>query len=202
MRHDRLFAVALALAAPANVAHAASPNEQDLRAVCGDSVRPPAERIPACGGLVAGYAADPSNQSEAYFLRGNAKLDADDPDGAIADFGEAIRIRPDFHDAFYAQGLALHDKGDYGGAIADYDAAIKLRADDGDAFYARGFAWQRKGDNDRAIADYTRALELRPGNATAHYNRAIAYKEKGDLERAAQDAEEYGRLIAKGPAPN
>jgi tetratricopeptide (TPR) repeat protein len=49
-----------------------------------------------------------------------------DPDHAIADADEAIRLDPKDAAAFRTRGKALTDKGAYDRAIADYQAALKL----------------------------------------------------------------------------
>ena len=45
--------------------------------------------------------------------------DKGDYDRAIADFDQAIQLKPDYADAYYNRGIAYHDKGDYDRAIAD-----------------------------------------------------------------------------------
>jgi tetratricopeptide (TPR) repeat protein len=47
-------------------------------------------------------------------------------EGALQDFNEAIRLRPDFAGAFYNRGNARAVKGDVEGALQDYNEAIRL----------------------------------------------------------------------------
>jgi len=49
-----------------------------------------------------------------------------EPDRAIADLNEAIRLKPQDHCAFYNRALVWSDEGDNARAIADYSAAIRL----------------------------------------------------------------------------
>jgi tetratricopeptide (TPR) repeat protein len=67
-------------------------------------------------------------------------------DGALQDYTEAIRLKPDYADAFYNRGVARRAKGDVDGALQDYTEAIRLKPDYADAFNNRGVARGDKGD--------------------------------------------------------
>ena len=47
-------------------------------------------------------------------------------EGALQDYNEAIRLKPDYALAFYNRGIARRDKGDVEGALQDYNEAIRL----------------------------------------------------------------------------
>ena len=47
-------------------------------------------------------------------------------DKAVADYSEAIRLKPDYAEAFYDRGHAYEQKGDYGKAEVDCVQARKL----------------------------------------------------------------------------
>ncbi|MGO4450880.1 tetratricopeptide repeat protein [Phyllobacterium sp. TAF24] len=157
----------------------------------------PEERISNCTNWVDN--APDHLHAKAYYDRGNAYLDAQKLDLAVADYSQAISLKPDFKDAYYSRGYARHDLGDYDHAIEDYDAALKLVPDDVDSLYGKAYAYQKKGDLDAAIAGYTAVIRLKPDYPTAYYNRAIAYNAKGDTENATRDALEYERQKAKNP---
>ena len=110
-----------------------------------------------------------------------------DHDKAIADYTEAIRLKPDSAGAYYSRADAFDDKGDHGKAIADYIEVIRLKPDNAEAYYDRGIAYGRNGDYDKAIADYTEAIRLKPDNAKAHQNRGVAYWRIGDMSKAEDD---------------
>ena len=63
-----------------------------------------------------------------------------DWDGAIADYTQAIALKPKFALAYDARGLARQAKGDWDSAIADYDQAIQFNPKDALACDARGQA--------------------------------------------------------------
>jgi tetratricopeptide (TPR) repeat protein len=64
-----------------------------------------------------------------YYNRGNTQRVWGDNQGAIADFNQAIKLKPDNDIAYYNRGLFKNDLKDYQGAIADYNQAIKLNPD-------------------------------------------------------------------------
>jgi Flp pilus assembly protein TadD len=67
----------------------------------------------------AGPQGQPSD-AKAHFDRGTALYDKGDLDGAIAEYREAIRLRPDYAEAHVYLGNALDDTGDHDSAIAEY----------------------------------------------------------------------------------
>src|SRR4051812_3359519 len=92
--------------------------------------------------------------AQEFFKRATERPDSD-PDGKIADFTEAIRLKPDYARAYYYRGLVLSDIDDYDGAIRDYTEAIRLDPNHARVFLHRGNARKSQGDLDGAIRDYT-----------------------------------------------
>jgi len=87
--------------------------------------------------------------------------------GAIADYGRAVALRPEA--ALYRQRAALLLlRTDYRMAINDLDQAIRLDPDDGAALLLRGQARETLGARQGALADYRKALAHDPRNAEAH----------------------------------
>jgi tetratricopeptide (TPR) repeat protein len=151
------------------------------------------------GGMAqAKPAAAPAKTAQDYFDSAEAAYDAGDYGRAIADYSEAMRLKPDYADAYYFRGIAYYGKRDNDRAIADYDQAIRLKPDHAGAYYGRGRAYGRKGDNDRAIADYDQAIRLKPDDADAYAynNRGWAWHCKGDYARAIGD---YDRALQIAP---
>jgi Flp pilus assembly protein TadD len=64
-----------------------------------------------------------------HFNNGFALAAKGDGDGAIAEYREAIRLKPDYADAHNNLGVSLQAKGDTDGAIAEYREAIRLKPD-------------------------------------------------------------------------
>ena len=82
-------------------------------------------------------------------------------DGALQDYTEAIRLRPDYFKAFYNRGLTRTAKGDLEGALEDLDEAIRLEPNDSDAYDSRAIARRAKGDLEGAQEDIAVANGLR-----------------------------------------
>ncbi|MCH9050323.1 MAG: tetratricopeptide repeat protein [Proteobacteria bacterium] len=139
-----------------------------------------------------------NNRGEAYDRKGEY-------DRAIADYDQAIRLKPDYALAFNDRGVAYYRKGEYDRAIADFDQAIRLKPDYALAFNNRGSAYDDKGDHDRVIADYDRAIAdftqaIRldtlegPRKAWPFNNRGNSYRAKGQYDRAIADFDRAIRL--------
>jgi tetratricopeptide (TPR) repeat protein len=67
-----------------------------------------------------------SSSASFFFDRGNALLDRQEYDSAIADFTEAIRLNPNYAAAYNNRGVAHYRKGDIDKAIAGYEAALRI----------------------------------------------------------------------------
>ena len=117
-----------------------------------------------------------------------------DHDRAIADYDEAIRLKPDLANAFNNRGATYEAKGDHDRAIADYAQAVHLKPDYAIAFKNRGLAYNAKGDRDLAIADFNEAIRLKPDYAVAYNDRGLVYEAKGDHDHAMADYNEAIRL--------
>lgn len=103
-----------------------------------------------------------------------------DYDGAIADYSEAIRLKPDYDQPYLNRGAAYAAKNDYAAALADYTEAIRVNPSLASAYYNRGMAHKELGDLDAAIADYQKALRYNPNDPTIFNNLGIVYSLQGD----------------------
>ena len=120
--------------------------------------------------------------------RGNAHINLDNTQSAIADFTRALELDPGNGASDYKpRGMAYLKQGDYDAAIADASRAEV--ADDMGATYIRGVACHEKGEHDRAIADLTRCIENEdePPVAEAHFHRGVSYLYKEDFARGFAD---------------
>jgi tetratricopeptide (TPR) repeat protein len=81
-----------------------------------------------------------------------------DLDGAIADYGEAIRLNPQYTAPFEMRGFARLNRGDRDGAIADFSDAIRINPQYAEAFWGRASAREALGDLDGAVSDLQEAI--------------------------------------------
>jgi lipoprotein NlpI len=165
---------------------------------CADPTENSDLRISACTALIQSAQTSTDDLAAAYNDRGNGYKSKGDYDRAIQDYGEAIRLKPDFALAFYNRGNSYDSQGEYDRAIQDLDQAIRLKPDDGNddanVFYARGYAYNAKGDYDRAIQDYDQAIRLKPDYANAFIVRGIANFLRANLAGAVTDFQRGNEL--------
>lgn len=152
--------------------------------------------IKACTAILELKGQPPLNRAYAHHARGNAYAAEGDLDSAIADYGHALELNPNFVFAYTGRGNAYEAKGDLARAIADYSHAIELDPKFAFAYSGRGHAYKDKGDLDRAMADFSRAIELDPKHAGAHNGRGASFEAKGDFDRAIAS---YSRAIELDP---
>ena len=154
-------------------------------------------RLRACSEVISSPAYGSDHKAVAYRNRGNARADAGAAAEAVADFSEAIKLRPNDASSYAGRGRAKLTLGDVSGAIADYTEALRLTPNSASYFVGRGHARFVQGDLPAAIADFTEAIRLNPKSASAFNRRGLAYRRSGDLARAIDD---YTAAITINPA--
>jgi tetratricopeptide (TPR) repeat protein/TolB-like protein len=119
--------------------------------------------------------------------RGWNEIVGGDPDVAIYEFSEVIKIDPNYAAAYSGRGRAYQVKNDYDHAIADLTQAIRIDPNYHATYLWRGESYHARGDYDRAIADFTQALRIDPNHAATYHNRGNAYNAKGQTALAEAD---------------
>ena len=132
----------------------------------------------------------------AYRYRGDARTGAGAFQQAIADFNEAIRLRPDYMPAYAGRARARFSVRNFAGAIADYNETMRLSPGSAILHIERGHVYLTQGNVDAAIWDLTEAIRLEPKNAAAFNNRGLALRRKGDLDGALEN---YSTAILINP---
>lgn len=130
----------------------------------------------------------------AHTYYGNALSERGDLQGAIAEYSEAIRIRPSYPEAHNNLGPALAQTGRIDDAITEFRGAIKLRPNYADAHNNLGVALASQGRFDDAITEYTEALRLDPDHAKARTNLGLALQARGRTADAVRELEQAVKL--------
>jgi membrane protease YdiL (CAAX protease family)/Flp pilus assembly protein TadD len=156
----------------------------------------------AFGGVFAYLGANPSDSSKAWShaRQGDAFLERDEYDSAIAEYSVALQLDPANAWVYSNRGFAFLRKRDFDRAMADFDQAIQLDPNLPEPHCYRGQAYSAAGKNNRAIADFNAAIRLNPQAAEAYFGRALCYQKQELFDWALPDYDEVIRLNPKEAA--
>ena len=117
---------------------------------------------------------------------------------AIAQYSEALRLKPDYTQAHVNLGMALAGQGRTDEAIAQYTEALRIQ-DDLRARLSLGLALAGQGRIDEAIAQYNEVLRIQPDYPEAHNDLGAALASQGKIEEAMAQFNEALRLNPDNP---
>lgn len=136
---------------------------------------------------------NPGNAA-AYHNRAVAYLEIGQPDHALGDFGEAVRLAPTDPMPAKVRGMLLEKLGNLPTALESFDLAVRIAPDDLYHRRSRGHCRAAVGDLLGAIEDFTRAIEVQPEFAQQYLDRAAIYERLGQASLAEQDRAAVSRL--------
>ncbi len=171
---------------------------QNIKRCDSDSTHPDIQ-IAACTRNIQSGRFIGRNLAVAFTNRGLAYKRKGQLDRAIADYSEAIRLKPDDAQVFNNRGNAYYYDGQLDLAIKDYDDAIRLKPDLAVAFSNRGNVYRKQGQFDRAIEEYDKALHFEPDDSQVFADRGLAYEKKGEPSQALRDFEKAHALGFRHP---
>jgi tetratricopeptide (TPR) repeat protein len=125
---------------------------------------------------------------------GNILSQAGRPGEALAQYDEAMRLKPDDAEAYYNAGNTLTRLGRLPEAIARYEQALRANPNMPDAQTALGLALEDAGREDEAVAHYEQALRLNPNYADADNDLGLALARAGRLPEAIAHYEQALRI--------
>jgi Flp pilus assembly protein TadD len=127
-----------------------------------------------------------SKAAAEHYNRGMSLGKEGDHDAAVAEFREALRLKPDDPKLHLVLGeaLAMTLKAEPDSVIAEYREALRLKPDYAEAHEGICYVLGVKGDIDGAIAECREAIRLKPDDAVAHQTLARVLQDKGDPEGA------------------
>lgn len=131
------------------------------------------------------------NYADAYNNRGNLLSQAGKSEAAMADFNQAIALRP-HADAYFNRANELSNRGNLNLAIEDYTESIKLKASP-DAYTNRGFAYLKLKNLSAANNDLLQAIKLDPQYDPAYFLLAMEARQRNDFDTACK----YLKLAAQ-----
>jgi Flp pilus assembly protein TadD len=136
----------------------------------------------ALAALISACSASTHNQVRDLGFDAAALTAKGDLDGAIREYREVLRLKPDYPAAHFGLGFALEEKGDHNGAIRECREALRLDPNNADAHGTLGLALDAKGDHDGAIREYREALRVKPDYARARNNLDAALRKDEALK--------------------
>jgi tetratricopeptide (TPR) repeat protein len=131
-----------------------------------------------------------------YVMRGTAKAQLGDPQGALADYDLAIGIDSRLLLAYNNRGNLRQHLGDIAGAIADFSQVLKIDSQSAIAYNNRAIIYTQTGQLPSAIADFTKAIELQPDFVSVYNNLGNAYCQMSESELAIA---QYSKAISLDP---
>ena len=133
-----------------------------------------------------------------HFLKAVEQYQNNDLDQAIAEFGKAIEMDPNYAEAYAFRGRLYAVKKEYRLADDDLDQAIKINPKLPNPYAVKAVLHARQGNFKQAIEEYNKAIEISPqfrktmfqpiniaiaklpNPGERYYNRAILYYFEGD----------------------
>ncbi|PWU15056.1 MAG: hypothetical protein C5B50_16040 [Verrucomicrobia bacterium] len=108
------------------------------------------------------------------------------PDRALTNYEQSLKINPNYEEALNNYGHILAGRKQYAEAIAYYQKALSIKPDQVEIHNNLGNALSETGKIDEAIEHYRFALSRKPDHADAHNNLGIALAMKGKLDEAME----------------
>jgi tetratricopeptide (TPR) repeat protein len=120
---------------------------------------------------------------------GQQKVQHHDPRGALIDFEQALRLKPNDAGIFGLCAYAYVALPDLKSALASSERAVALDPRNPFTLNCRGYVKQASGDMPGALADYRRAVKIQPNYPLALANFADTKYQAGDLAGALEGFE-------------
>ena len=170
---------------------AAAPSRSD----CG--AKDPQLSIAACTLVINDRRTDANTRVRAFGMRGIARENSGDLNGARADLTAVLAALPRDRFMLHRRGVVNFGLSRFDESIADFSAALDIDPQNVGTLAARAVAYDYKNDYDRAITDASLALTLKPDIPLALSARAHAFRGKNDLVHALEDYDAAIRLNPK-----
>jgi tetratricopeptide (TPR) repeat protein len=137
------------------------------------------------------------DSAEAHYTLGLLLVDWPYPKdfpGAVKQFEEALKYKPNFPEAHEELGDLDLTLGNSDAALAQFRAAIKLKPHSPEAYRGIGRALKHKGDLQGAFEAYATAVRLSPDDGEAHYNLGLVLMQEKKVDEAIAEFREAIKL--------
>ncbi len=131
----------------------------------------------------------------AHINLANAMMRNGDPDAALLECEEAIRLDPKQVFGYFCHASARMQKGEFDLAIADFNQAIIVNPKSGVALVGKGRAHFEKGDVDRALSEINEGIKAEPNVYVSYAIRSSVVLKTSGPEAAIADINEAIRLF-------
>jgi tetratricopeptide (TPR) repeat protein len=123
-----------------------------------------------------------------------------DPQGALADFEQAVTMAPGYYEAYYNIGMVYLSLGNSEESEKSFRKAIEASSDKyGDAEIALGTVMLNRKDNQEGEKAIRRGLDLSPSSWLGHYELGRALLNENKLTDAEKSAEQARSLAPNAP---
>ena len=117
-------------------------------------------------------------------------------EAAIAKYDEALKYKPDYHQAWNNRGTALSILQRYEEAVISYDQVLKYKPDYHQAWNSHGIALGILQRHEEATASFDQALKYKPDYHEVWNNRGLAL---GKLQRYEEAVTSYDQALKYKP---
>ena len=126
--------------------------------------------------------------AQAHYLRGNALMNSNDVDGAIAEYRTAIDLAPGQPRTYFQLALALRAKQDETGEEGALEQVLAINPQYAMAHSELGRILMNQNRLPEAVAQLTTAIEQNPRSEQAYYLLARVYDRLGDADKSTATA--------------
>ncbi|MBL4754527.1 MAG: hypothetical protein JKY52_13150 [Flavobacteriales bacterium] len=158
-----------------------------------ESTKEKTEKAPAAANKPKSKVGEPSTATD-FLLRGKSKQEADDLEGALADYDKAIEIDDKFPRAYLARGSIKFILQEFEAAIIDFNVAIDLAEKEIGASKKRGNVKTILEDHKGATKEFKKAASMKPILAEALFYRGNVKFFLDDKTGCCEDLQTSGDL--------
>ena len=130
-----------------------------------------------------------------YGARGDYYKDQKEYSRALADYNQAVTLRPDKHANYGDRGTLLFEQQRYPEAIADFQRALAIKPDDAKVHRNMGSALGAQGRYTESLESFNQAIRFNPEFAEAYEDRGSVQIFLQNYQAARQDYEAALRLM-------